>query len=134
MANASKYLGQIACYTNEKKLIKCEYDFSNDGGATGFIAIGEAAEDLVIHKMVAKVKTAVTTSASGTLAFGRSDSAAELMSAKAAGALLINTVVSGEVAVGTGIRVASGKILGFTIATGALTAGKVEVELEVTKF
>lgn len=134
MANAAKYLGQIAVYSNEKKLIKCEYDFDNDGGATGFLAIGEAAEDLVVHKMIAKVKTAVTTSASGTLAFGRSDSAGELMSAKAAAALGANAVASGEVAVGTGIRIASGKILGFTIATGALTAGKVEVELEVTKF
>lgn len=134
MANAAKYLGKIAAYSNEKKLIKCEYDFSEDAGATGFLAIGEAGEDLVIHKAIMKVKTAILTSASGTLAFGRSDSAGELVSAKAAGALLINTVVSGEVAVGTGIRVASGKILGFTIATGALTAGKVEVELEVTKF
>lgn len=122
------------------------YDFGVDGGTVSTIDLSAKAGydpvpvGAIIMDVVAYVETAVTTGASGTLAFGNGDDDDGYMSAIAAGSLTANAVFN---AAGQGsallwddtndhmvpIYVADandGKVQA-KIETGALTAGKVRV-------
>jgi hypothetical protein len=132
MANIAKYLGNQGAFSNEKKIAKCVLDYTADGGATGFYPAFVAGEDILIHKVVGKVKTAVT--GSGTVSFGISSSTTNMILARASADLTANAVVSGVIAIGSGLRVASGASVGFDIASAVISAGKIEVEVEYTQF
>lgn len=122
------------------------YDFGVDGGAVSTIDLSAKAGydpipvGAVVMDVVAKVDTAVTTGASGTLAFGNGDDDDGFMSAIAAGSLTANAIfnAAGQDSAllwdGTNdhmtpfyvANAADGQVQA-KIETGALTAGKVRV-------
>ena len=122
------------------------YDFSVDGGAVGTIDLSAKSgyaplpTGSIVVDVMAKVDTAVTTGASGTLAFGNGDDDDGLMAAIGAGSLTANAVfnAAGQDSAllwdGTNdhmtpyyIDDATTGAVQAKIETGALTAGKVRV-------
>lgn len=125
------------------------WDFDVDGGAVGKIILSNKANKspipvgAIIKSVVVKVLTAVTTSDSGTLAVGNGDNAAGYVAATAAGSLTDNALFNGwdvdsallwdgtnDHAIYLNVLDANDGEVSVTIATGALTAGKVLVLVE----
>jgi hypothetical protein len=127
-----------------KNLMRVIYDFTVNGGAVGTIPLvddqGNAAilpQGAIVTNVTAHVLVAGTTSASGTLALGSNISAAttDLMGATAMASLTLGAFVAGT-PVGTAatwkgpVTAVAGSQIQATIATGALTAGKVAYLVE----
>jgi hypothetical protein len=131
------YAGKLGAQLNRKRCaVKGIWDFADQGGAvgTGFLKDEDGNEiqlpaGAIITQVFTYEETNVTTSASGTLALTAASSG-DLMAAKAAASwsgiqdgVPVNTAA-------TMIRLSSAAKLQYEIATGALTAGKVQVYVE----
>lgn len=117
-----------------KRVAYFEYDFARDGGAVGTIAMrGDGLpDDAVITSGMIHVVTAVTSGGSATVALHLL-SAGDILAATAKASLTLNALID-TVPVGTAatsIRTTSaGLVPTVTIATAALTAGKIVLALE----
>ncbi|GIH07414.1 hypothetical protein Rhe02_54810 [Rhizocola hellebori] len=117
------------------KSARARWDFSVDGGAVGAISIGSTGQipagAYITHGFV-EVDTAVTSSASGTLAI-HVEAADDIVAAAAvSGAPWSTTGLKSIVPVATGAtakKTTAARTITATIATGALTAGVVDVVL-----
>ena len=135
MANLAKYQGEINLPDEGMEVIKIIYDFDKDSGAVASYNGFQAGSKMVVHRAVMKIQTAVTTSASGTLSLGKTGSVAALCAVTAAGSMTADAIITGVAGLGAGgVLLAAGDYVLFDIATGALTAGKVEATLFVEKF
>jgi len=120
-----------------KNVVKFVYDFSVDGGAVGSFNVRDEWGNpftfpvgAIITRAFLDVITACTTSASGTLAF-KINSSGDILAATAAASVtgLMDGVPVNTAA--TAIKVAtSAKPVVASIATGALTAGKLYLFVE----
>jgi hypothetical protein len=114
------------------------YDFTTQGGATGALNVKDEDGNnvvlpagAIITNVIAHAAVAVTTSASGTISLG-ANTTTDLQGATAAATLSLNALVAG-VPVGTAatsVRCTAERTIQVTIATGALTAGKVYYFIE----
>lgn len=114
-----------------KNTIRCTWDFAVDGGAVGSILLkddqGNAAilpNKAIITQVYTDTVTAVTTGAAGTLAL-TANASGDLKAALAAASW---TGVQAGVPVGTAatmVKLTAQRQITAEIATGALTAGKV---------
>lgn len=120
-----------SAFTAKYVVEEVTYDFSKDAGATGALDLFTAKQDLVIHKVVAKLKAACTSSGSATVGVGKSGDAAGLMAATAVASLTLGAVIDSKIG---GYKLASGEVMQQTIAVAALTAGKVIYEIHYSKF
>lgn len=106
------------------------YDFSLQGGAIGSYDSGiHLPKGALIREVVFDVVTAGTTSASGTLSFD-ANSTGDLKAALAAASW---TGIVAGIPVYTAasmVKLTAARTLTFSIATGALTAGKVNVYVD----
>jgi hypothetical protein len=97
---------------------------------------------VVIHEIVARVKTALTASGSATLGFGHEDSASAYGASIAVAAFAADTVVGMPLTEGapntrpTPARLAAGKKLAMAIGgdPAGLSAGILEIDIVVTRF
>jgi hypothetical protein len=129
----AKWTLGTALISNRIHIAKAKYDFAVQGGAIGTgNLVGENGKPVVLpNKAVIvdcliDVLTAGTTSASGTLALnsqGAGDLKAALAAASWTGRLACIPVGTAA----TVIKLTADRTLQYTIATGALTAGKVWV-------
>lgn len=117
------------------KSVRGRYDFSVDGGATGAIVISGTSQipagAYITHGFV-EVDTAVTSSASGALAIHVEAADDIVASAAVSGAPWSTTGLKSIVPVATGAtckKTTAARSITATIATGALTAGVVDVVL-----
>jgi hypothetical protein len=122
-----------APFTQMKETIEVMYDFSVDGGAVGALDVLTADEALVVHSVVAKVKTACTSGGSATVSLGKSGDAAGLVAATAVASLTAGALID-SASFGSGYKLASGDVVQMDIAVAALTAGKIVFEIEVSRF
>lgn len=135
MANLAVYEGPKYIQSEGIEVVRSVWDFSVDGGAVASYNIFQAKHDMVVVKACLLTKTLCATSASGTLSLGFTGSVAGLVAATAAASLTANSVTSGVSATGVGgLRIAADGYCLFDIATGALTAGKVEALMFIAKF
>jgi hypothetical protein len=114
--------------------LKATYDFSVSGGAIGAITLlgedGKAAKlpkNAIVRDCIIDVITAPTSGGSATIALGTGQSATDL---KAATAIATYTGLLACVPVGsaaTAIKLTADSTMSATIATAALTAGKINV-------
>lgn len=124
-----------------KNLLCAVYDFAVLGGAVSSIPLVDDQGNpailpvgAIVTNVVAYVVTAVTTAASGTLSLGLLTTT-DLQGATAAGTLTLGAKVAGT-PVGTAatwvgpVVTTTGTQLQASIATGALTAGKVKYFVE----
>lgn len=129
MADASKKL-ELGAFSNELRMARLEYDFSKDGGATGDLELAIARGNIIVHDAWVHVPTACTSGGSATVAIGidGGDEDAFLdITSGAVAALTENAVLSETTA--RGLFVADGSEIQLTIATAALTAGKINVHV-----
>lgn len=124
----------VSVFSNVIEKIEIEYDFAKDGGAVGELILMEAKEALVIHEAHVKIKTAFTSGGSATLIVGVSGGDTDAVLASTAVADLTAPKVFPGAAACEGIYLASGGKISMAIGTAAMTAGKMVVSLEVSKF
>lgn len=118
----------------EIQVYKAVYDFAVDGGAVSVIDLIELQEAMVIHGGIVKVKTLCTSGGSATVELGiKAGDTDAVLAATAVASLTANAVFS-NAAASTDLYVASGAIISMEIKVAALTAGKIEVELQMSKF
>jgi hypothetical protein len=113
------------------------WDFAVDGGGTGTYVLrgpdGKAVvlpNKAVVWDCIIDVTTPLTTSASGTMAFGTGQAGNDLKAATAAASV---TGLLACVPVGTAssaIKLTADRTMTVAIATGALTAGKLAVRVQ----
>jgi hypothetical protein len=135
--NFPKYQMGTALSKNRVSVEKCVYDFAVLGGAIGAVnlrsaqgaALCQIPKNAIITNVIIDVITAGTTSASGTMALGAA-STADLKAALAAASYtgLVAGIPVGTAA--TAIKLAADATITGTIATGALTAGKWNVDIQ----
>lgn len=119
-----------------KHVLKVGYDFDVHGGAvqaaTPLVGVdgkvGILPRGAIVKGCTIDVITQGATSASGTVALGTGQSANDLKTATAAASY--TGLVACESAAGTGIKMTADRTPTFSIATGALTGGKLWVLIE----
>lgn len=121
---------------NQLKVQEYVYDFAVDGGAVGFIDLADAMKLPVGTKILRvwySVETAFTSGGSATVAIGDAASGARYLAATAYNNAAYNAGTLAQAAIGTPVAVSSANIgkLGITVATAALTAGKLKLMAEV---
>jgi hypothetical protein len=118
-----------ATYTGKPEYIKLTYDFSKDGGATAdTYRLASVVGKILITEAHYYVETAATSGGSATVTIGAETADADAFMAAAAVASLTANAVD-AVAAGQELVVASGDHISLTIATAALTAGKIHLFL-----
>lgn len=130
---AVKDTKKLAVFANEQEMVKVVYDFAKDAGATGALDLFEAKEDCVIHSAKVKVQTTFTSGGSATLIVGQTGDTDSVMQSVAVASLVAGLVKHADAAC-QNLKLASGDKVLMTIGTAAMTAGKMEVELVVSKF
>ncbi len=120
-------------FTNQTEIIETVYDFSEDAGATGDLAMTAAAGQAMMVKLLAiKVNTALTSGGSATLTVETSTTADAFLNSEAVASFTVGSVILPDVA--GFVKVASGDTLDFSIEVAALTAGKLTFVWELAKF
>lgn len=110
--------------------IEVTYDFAEDGGATGALDLFTAGQAMMV-KVAAKVDTAATSAGSATVEVGKSGDTAGAVSQTGKASLTAGAVIDD----GAGwYKLDSGETLIQTIATAALTAGKIRYHIRFRKF
>jgi hypothetical protein len=121
--HASQFTGKI-------ETVQVVYDFSADAGATGALDLLTADQDMCVRVM-AKTVTGVTSGGAATLEVGKSGNTAGAIAQVAKTA----ADTAGKLLQPAGwFYLASGEKLIQTIATAALTAGKIRYFIECQKF
>ena len=118
---------------NEIQIVRCEYDFAKDGGSIAAYELMEATGDIVIHEAHVNVTTAVTSGGSATIDIGKTGATTGLLNAAAISGFSAGAVVATTDAT-TPVKVADGEKVLMEVKVAALTAGKFEVVLHVSKF
>lgn len=122
---------------DQVRLITGTYDFAIQGGAVGTGNLVNAntrqpvrlPKGAIIIDCIIDVLTAGTTSASGTMAL-TAQSAADLKAALAAASYTGRVACIPLGSAATAIKLTADRTLTYTIATGALTAGKWDVKIQ----
>lgn len=128
VANA-KHSG--AGWTGKIETAEVTYDFTIDGGASGAMDLFTADADLVIHRVTAKSKVAVTSNGSATIEVGKSGDTAGLVAQTGKATFVIGAVVDSKIG---GYKLASGAKIIQTIGTAALLTGKMAYLIEYSKY
>lgn len=127
---------------NKSHVQEYVYDFSEDGGAVGEIVLSSKAgykglpEGAIIEEVIASVETACTSGGSATLSWGNSgDVDGYSGSAKAVGALTADAAFLGGADSAALVpsyvdSTANNQNFSVSIATAALTAGKVHFKVK----
>lgn len=137
MATVSDYKGKEYVLSGRTEHIEIEYDFSKDGGATGALDMIKFKEAVVIEQAYVKVKTTCTSGGSATVIIGiiGGDTDALLDATDGAVANLVaGSALEGDLATSPALYVAADGVIGMTIGTAALTAGKFVLVLKVAQF
>lgn len=119
----------VQAWGRERESLRVQYDFAKDGGAVGEYAVIEAAGALLIESAKFLVRTAVVGSSS-TVSLGKSADLAGVIAAIAEASLVAASVSFGAAQDASHV-LADGDKLYMAIGTGALTAGKIDILLEL---
>jgi hypothetical protein len=133
-ATLQKHQTLYSCADNQLCVARIQYDFANDGGATGALDIATAGEKLVVVGAWTKVIAAGTSGGSATLKWGvtgdddrfLNTTQGAVASLTLAAAIMPLPVEGTPNVIATPYTIASGEKFIQTIGTAALTAGKFE--------
>ena len=129
MPDAKKYVAERNVRDNLSGEIRQIWDFSVDGGAIGTVNMDVLLPaDAIVTSGFIHVLTAVTSGGSGTLSFGL-NSNVDMLAATAVASLTANAVIPIVPTNAVPVRLTAERELKATVATAALTAGKVAVYL-----
>lgn len=117
---------------NEKQLIRFEYDFAVDGGAVGAIAlrpdVTQLREGMVVTDIIVHAETALDGEATPTVTFGDGTTADAFLTNQFGNLDAADDVVRAE---DLAVLLGESPELTMTVGAEALTAGKLEVYVEV---
>lgn len=116
----------------EVDVVEVVYDFSKDAGATGALDMVTVKDACVVRAAYLEVLTTCTSGGSATYEVGISGATAGLIAQTAVASLTAGAVIEG--AFDVGYKLAADAVVIQTIATAALTAGKIKLRLELAKF
>lgn len=122
-----------APFSNQSRLVRATYDFAEDGGADGALALLVADGPLLVRLKSAYVETAAASDGSATVDLGKTDSVDAIWTDVAVATLAADAVLEAEVDTNDVIYMADGDELLQTIVTADLTAGKFHYTFEVWK-
>ncbi len=117
-------------FTGKISTVEVTWDRTKDAGTAGALDLLTADQDLVILRVVAKVKVAGV-GASGTYEVGKLGDTAGLMAQTDVASVTLGAVIDSKVG---GYKLASGEKIIQTIATTTQSAGKITYWIEYTKF
>jgi len=129
-----EYTSEKPGFPNQLEYLRVSYDFAADTGATGTYDLMIASSRMLIVHAHLTVKTACTSGGSATVAYGVTGSASKFMNATqgAVASLTANATIVPPAVEGTPnvlpfpyLMALNDKLL-MTVATAALTAGKIE--------
>ncbi|RTL05193.1 hypothetical protein EKK58_08575 [Candidatus Dependentiae bacterium] len=136
MATVEDYKGNEYVFSNGTSHVEIEYDFAKDGGATGVLDLIKVKEAMVLEQAYVKVKTTCTSGGSATVIIGVNGGDTDAILDATSGAvanLTAGAVLPGETA-SVHLKLAADAVIGMTIGTAALTAGKFVVVLKLAQF
>ena len=136
MATVSDYKGREYVFSEDTSHLEIEYDFSKDAGAVGVLDMVKVKEAMVLESAYIKVKTACTSGGSATVIVGVNggDTYAILDATSGEVAnLTAGAVLPGETA-SVALKLDADAVIGMTIGTAALTAGKFTLVLKLAQF
>jgi hypothetical protein len=125
-----KVLGAPASQSIE--VVRVTYDFAKDAGATGSLDLFEAKVACAVKLRYILVETAVTSGGSATIAAGKATGGTGMLSAAAISGFSAGAVVNPTTQ--NSLKLVAGEKIDMTIATAALTAGRLVFVLEVGRF
>lgn len=131
MAAVAKAVRIGSGFQNEENIVRVVYDFAVDGGATATLDLGTAVQACMVTGFYAVVKTACTSGGSATVQVGDTNDDDRYLTATAVASLTANATFGENGAFNQVVRLAAGDKLTMTIATAALTAGKIEFVFKV---
>jgi len=131
MANAAAYK-KIKPWSDGIEQVRLTYDFSKDGGAQGTVTLGEVESDVVIVNARTIVQTQATSGGSATVIVGRTGDTDSILTSTAVASLTANAVIDGA-STAKNARIAKDQEILLTIGTADLTAGKIDVVLDIMK-
>lgn len=132
MASVAKAItGATAWQGGKREIVEVTYDGAVDGLAQGALTLFTAAADLIIERVIAKVKTAVTSGGSATVEVGKSGDTAGLVAQTGKASLGAGVVVDSKKG---GYKLASGESIIQTIGTADLLTGKIVYDIEYSLF
>lgn len=117
-------------FSNKIETVEVTWDVAVDAGTAGALTLFTALQDLVIHRVTAKVVTAGA-GATGTYEVGIAGATAGLMAQTAVASMSLGAVIDSKIG---GFKLASGVAIIQTIATATQTAGKIRYLIEYSKF
>lgn len=132
MANVAGYKTKIQAWGKEREAFRVRYDFSQDGGAQGFLGLFDVEGKHIIESAKMVAVAAVTSDGSATISVGKSGDAAGVIAATGKADLEINEVAFGAAQDASHV-LADGDVIGMTIGTADLTAGIVDFLFELQK-
>ena len=121
-------VGNAALSAAHPKHAKFTYDFATDGGAVSSITLGTLPDKAIVTGGHAEVEAAVTSSGSATVALGLVANTDAFVAATAKGSLTLNTVLA--TSNDLPLKMSGDTPVLATIATAALTAGKINLFVE----
>lgn len=130
MAAVAGYKSNQYVFSNGVEHVEITYDFAADGGAVSSLDLLQVKEACVVELAYYKVKTACTSAGSATVACGVSGGAG-IVAATAVASLTSGAVI---VPAAQPTKLAADAVVQLTIATAALTAGKIVVVLKLSQF
>jgi len=133
MANANAYK-EISAWSNELKVEKLTYDFSEDTGAQGTYSLAKFLKKALVVDACVQVETACTSAGLATVQIGTSTGDADAFMDTTSGAVanLVDDFTVKETA-GQSLVVAEDETVDLVIGTADLTAGKINVYLAYYK-
>ena len=120
-------VGNAALGASQPKNVKFTYDFSSDCGAVSSITLGTLPDKAVVVRGTVEVETAVTSAGSATVAFGLVANTDAFVGATAKTSLGLNAAISSSNDLP--LKMAGDTDVLATIATAALTAGKIHLHV-----
>jgi len=119
---------------NAEELVVIEYDFAEDGGATGDYDIIEngGTDNMLIELDHIHAETAVTSAGDPTLDIGKGDGGTEIASDILKAELAADSIVLPDTA-GTKIVLANGEKCVLGIEVAAITAGKFHMTFKIQR-
>jgi hypothetical protein len=136
MATVSDYKGREYVFSEGTSHLEIDYDFSKDAGALGVLDMVKVKEAMVLESAYIKVKTTCTSGGSATVIVGvvGGDTDAILDATSGAVANLTAGVVLPGEAASVHLKLDADAVIGMTIGTAALTAGKFTLVLKLAQF
>ena len=128
--NAVNYVDNGAGFDNELSYTKLVYDFAGGdiGGIADVVKLGKFSDKVIMKQAIVRVATAVTSDGSATIDVGFTGGDTDFfVAAKAPAALTADAIIAETTNIP--VVIAADTEIQLSVATAALTAGKVELHI-----